>query len=81
MEKKVKVYADCGHEMDRMLKPSFVWDFDGDGNLLVNMEIICESCWLIDDYNGGILSREDVKDFLEDQVAIHPNMRYSGDEY
>ena len=78
---KGKAYADCGHEIDRMLKPSFIWDWDEDGKMCVSFEIICDFCWPIDDKNGVILSREDVRIFLGDQVAIHPNMRYSGDAY
>ncbi len=78
---KGKAYADCGHEIDRMLKPNFVWDYDDTGKPFVSMEIICESCFIDDDLKGQILSREDVREFLGDQVAINPNMRYSGDSY
>jgi len=81
MMEKGKAYADCGCEMDRMLKPSFVWDFDGEGELCVGMETICDECFITDDENGEILSRDDVREFLGNQVAIHPNMRYSGDKY
>ena len=76
---KGKVYADCGHEMERIPKPNFVWDYDGEGKVFVSMETTCDLCFVKDDADGYILGREAVRDFLEDQVAITPNMRYSGD--
>jgi|TARA_B110000908_G_C9976204_1_gene323405 hypothetical protein len=75
------VYAGCGHIVDKELRPSFVWDWNEHGKLIVSMEVICEDCFLIDDKNGEILSREDVLNFLHDEVAINSNMRYSGDIY
>ena len=73
------VYAACGHMIDRMLKSSFIWD--GKRKQIVTMKVICEDCFLIDDQKGVILTREDVRNFLGDQVAISPNTRYSGDIY
>jgi hypothetical protein len=76
-----KVYAGCGHLVDSGLRPSFVWDWNEYGKLIVSMEVICEDCFLIDDQNGEILSKSDVLNFLHDEIAINPNMRYSGDIY
>lgn len=78
---KNKVYADCGHEIDRILKPNFVWDYNENSEMFISLEIICETCFLADDEKGQILSREDVREFLNEQVSITPNIRYSGDKY
>ena len=75
------MYTSCGHVIDKKLKPSFVWDWNEYGQSIISMEVICDDCFLIDDKNGEILSREDVINFLHDEVAINSDMRYSGDMY
>jgi hypothetical protein len=78
---KNKDFADCGCAIKELPKPSFVWDFDGDGNLAVSMETMCDECFITDDENGEILTRDDILEFFNGQIAITSNMKYSGDKY